>query len=316
MKPTSFGILEFGYINPPELYAHEVINQLFHEVSQYETMGYKRLWLSEHFSPEFAWYYPEMLLPLLAGYSEKIRVGVAGVLLSFHSPLLVAQNFKILSAIYSNRIDLGIAKAGIPDNINQYLIAPEERPRLAAMLERKIEELLFFLRNDDPNNDKLENMVVPPHGTVLPEQWLLGSSPYSTDQAIKNDCNLCISYMHPGSDYEKNKDIFKDFKERYWAINKKDPITAVLLPCALVEDNDPRKAAFDSAYSNSPLTNLFGTKNYIKDKLAGLIETFNCDEVILFSPYWERDKRLETYEAAIELASIYPSLSPGSQSVV
>jgi alkanesulfonate monooxygenase SsuD/methylene tetrahydromethanopterin reductase-like flavin-dependent oxidoreductase (luciferase family) len=300
MKSVEFGILEFGYINPPELYAHEVINQLFQEISLYESMGYKRLWLSEHFSPEFAWFYPEMLLPLLAGYSEKIRVGIAGILLSYHSPLLVAQNFKILSAVYADRIDLGIARAGIPDNVNKYLIANEEKERLIGNWEQKITELLFFLRNDEPKNQVLENMVVPPHGTILPEQWILGASPSSVNLAIQHRCNLCVSFMHPGSDFKRDKDLMKTFKENFSDINNQKPITAVLLPCALVEDNDARKKIFDESYANSTQTNLFGTKNYIQDKLALLTATFDCDEVILYTPYWERQKRIETYKSIIE----------------
>ena len=292
------GILEFGYIRPPDLHAYQVINSLFEEVSFYEELGYKRLWLSEHYSPEFAWFNPSMLLPLLAGYSEKIRIGIAGILLSYHSSLLVAQNFKLLSAVYPDRIDLGIAKARIPPNTNKFLISPEENERIPVEWERKINELLFFIRNDEPENEVLEKMVVPPHGTSLPEPWMLGASPFSMDLAIKERCNFCISFMHPGSGFRANREVCRQFREKYFKAHGALPIASALVPVALIEDGE-RKTQFEVMYGNSPETNIFGSREFVQDKVAELQQQLDCDELVLFTPFWERERRMETYACAI-----------------
>jgi len=293
MKKPVFGILDFGYINPPELFAYETINSLFAEVGEYAEQGYSRLWLSEHYSPEFAWFNPAMLLPLLAGYSERIRIGWSGVLLNYHSPLLIAQQFKQLSAIYPDRIDLGIARAGVPDHINGYLIANEERGRLKDGWEDKLINLFSFLRNDDPAAG-LFSMVVPPHGTSLPQGWILGNSPSSMETALRHRCNFCISFMHPGSDFTNNKDLLRVFKDKYQQLYGELPIAAALVPCVATADS-AKAEQFNTQYSDCREANAIGTVGYVQDRLSELQETLSCDELILFSPEWRRELRIDSF---------------------
>ena len=298
MSLPSLGILDFGYINPPKLHAYQTINSLFEEVAQYEALGYKRLWLSEHYSPEFAWFNPEILLPLLAGYSEKIRVGLAGVLLSYHSPLLVAQNFKLLSAVYNDRIDLGIARAHVSERTGKFLVSNTEMENINADWENKVAQLLLFLRQNSIEESLLEKMTVPPHGTMLPEMWLLGASGHSVDNTVKNQCNFCISFMHPGSDFNKNKDTLKIFKEKYYAKNNCLPQTAVLLCGVHVRDKIERQR-LENEFNQRGDVNIFGEKNFIIDRLHALKEIFDNDEFILFNPYFDRSQRMESFATII-----------------
>ena len=52
-----------------------------------ERLGYKRYWLAEHWGADVSTPSPELLTPIIAGMTERIRVGPAGVLLPFYSPL-------------------------------------------------------------------------------------------------------------------------------------------------------------------------------------------------------------------------------------
>ncbi len=299
MKTPSLGILEFGYIHPPDLDAYEVINHLFQEVTKLEEMGYTRLWLSEHYSYEFAWLNPEMLLPLLAGYSEKIRVGVAGILLAYHSPLRVAQNFKMLASIYPRRIDLGMARALVPPEVSRYLVRGEHA-NTAADWEASVNELVAFVREDDPAKGLIENMVVPPHGTALPELWMLGTSGHSMDQAVSEECNYCISFMHPRSDYLKNKDVLKRFRDKFFNRHGRLPTTAVLISCCW-NDGSEESEILNRRYLTICDANLFDHEHAIAEKLYRLSKTLENDEFILFNPLVDRNRRIEGYQRISEL---------------
>ncbi len=60
-----------------------------------DILGFNRFWLGEHHENGLAWRSPEILMSVIAGYTEKIKVGAAGILLSLNSPLRIAQNFKL-----------------------------------------------------------------------------------------------------------------------------------------------------------------------------------------------------------------------------
>jgi alkanesulfonate monooxygenase SsuD/methylene tetrahydromethanopterin reductase-like flavin-dependent oxidoreductase (luciferase family) len=295
MPLPPLSILESGLINPPELHAYEAINSLLQDVGQFEALGYKRLWLTEHYSREFAWFNPECLLPLLAGYSEKIRIGMAGVLLSYHSPLRVAQSFKILSALYHDRIDLGIARAYVPDYINKYLAPQADPAHVNADWDEKIRQLTLFTRQTDPENCLMRNMLLPPHGTSLPDLWMLGSSSHSVQNAVANECNFCISFTHPGSDFSKNVDTIKIYQDEFFKAHGRLPATSVLVWC--VHTDDKEAAELNRQYDKCAEANLFGNRNFIADKLHELQSILANDEFVLFSPIINRTRRMESFAA-------------------
>jgi luciferase family oxidoreductase group 1 len=77
-----------------------------------EHWGYKRYWLAEHHSiPGLACSATAVLIGHLAGATKTIRVGSGGVMLPNHAPLVVAEQFGTLEALYPGRIDLGLGRA-------------------------------------------------------------------------------------------------------------------------------------------------------------------------------------------------------------
>jgi luciferase family oxidoreductase group 1 len=77
-----------------------------------EQWGYKRYWLAEHHSISgLACSATAVLIGHVAGATKTIRVGSGGVMLPNHSPLVVAEQFGTLEAIYPGRIDLGLGRA-------------------------------------------------------------------------------------------------------------------------------------------------------------------------------------------------------------
>ena len=77
-----------------------------------EEMGYKRYWLAEHHSiPGLACSATPVLIGHVAAATKTIRVGSGGVMLPNHAPLVVAEQFGTLEALYPGRIDLGLGRA-------------------------------------------------------------------------------------------------------------------------------------------------------------------------------------------------------------
>src|SRR5688500_5929691 len=74
--------------------------------------GFTRFWLAEHHnSPSIASTTPDIMIGQVARETTRIRVGSGGVMLPNHAPLKVAESFKLLEALYPERIDLGIGRA-------------------------------------------------------------------------------------------------------------------------------------------------------------------------------------------------------------
>ena len=77
-----------------------------------ENLGYKRYWLAEHHSiAGLACSATSILIGHVAAATETIRVGSGGVMLPNHAPLVVAEEFGTLEALYPGRIDLGLGRA-------------------------------------------------------------------------------------------------------------------------------------------------------------------------------------------------------------
>src|ERR1700691_2055419 len=77
-----------------------------------EQWGYKRYWLAEHHSiPGLACSATSVLIGHVAAATSTIRAGSGGIMLPNHAPLVVAEQFGTLEALYPGRIDLGLGRA-------------------------------------------------------------------------------------------------------------------------------------------------------------------------------------------------------------
>src|SRR5690606_38762050 len=77
-----------------------------------DRLGYRRYWLPEHHNmPGIASAATAVVIGHVAGGTSKIRVGAGGIMLPNHSPLVIAEQFGTLAALYPGRIDLGLGRA-------------------------------------------------------------------------------------------------------------------------------------------------------------------------------------------------------------
>src|SRR5216684_7125050 len=86
-------------------------------------LGYVRYWLAEHHnlasvvSPA-----PDIMIGQIAAVTQQIRVGAGGVMLLNHAPLMIAERFKLLEALFPGRVDLGLGRAPGTDPVTAYAL--------------------------------------------------------------------------------------------------------------------------------------------------------------------------------------------------
>ncbi len=80
-----------------------------------EQWGYTRYWVAEHHNmPGVASAATSVVIGHIAAGTQRIRVGSGGVMLPNHAPLVIAEQFGTLAALFPGRIDLGLGRAPAP----------------------------------------------------------------------------------------------------------------------------------------------------------------------------------------------------------
>src|SRR3954465_1353057 len=83
-----------------------------------ERLGYNRYWFAEHHNMEsVASAATAVLIGYVANGTSSIRVGSGGIMLPNHAPLIIAEQFGTLEALYPGRIDLGLGRAPGTDQV-------------------------------------------------------------------------------------------------------------------------------------------------------------------------------------------------------
>ncbi|HEX4252071.1 MAG TPA: LLM class flavin-dependent oxidoreductase [Pseudonocardia sp.] len=76
-----------------------------------ERAGYHRFWVAEHHLAEgVASSAPAVVVALIAGATDRIRVGSGAVQLPNSPPLLVTEQFGTIAALHPDRVDLGLGR--------------------------------------------------------------------------------------------------------------------------------------------------------------------------------------------------------------
>ncbi len=144
-----------------------------------ERLGYQRFWLAEHHGmPGIASAATAVVIGHVAGATRTMRVGSGGVMLPNHAPLVIAEQFGTLEAMYPGRIDLGIGRAPGTDQ----LTARALRRDLHQSVDRFPQDVQELQHYFEPAAPGQAIRAVPGEGLRVPI-WLLGSSLYSAQLA-------------------------------------------------------------------------------------------------------------------------------------
>jgi len=143
-----------------------------------ERWGYERFWMAEHHNmPGVASAATAVALGFVAQGTTRIRVGAGGIMLPNHAPLVIAEQFGTLAALYPGRIDLGLGRAPGTDQVT--LRALRRHQLATEAFPESVRELLRYL---EPPAEGQTIRAVPGAGSRIPI-WLLGSSLYSAELA-------------------------------------------------------------------------------------------------------------------------------------
>jgi luciferase family oxidoreductase group 1 len=143
-----------------------------------ERLGYQRFWLAEHHNmPGIASAATAVVVAHVAAGTSTIRVGSGGVMLPNHAPLIIAEQFGTLAALFPGRIDLGLGRAPGTDQLTARALRRGSH-NAADTFPDDVVELLGYFRGEETGGIQ----AVPGAGQDVPV-WLLGSSLFSAQLA-------------------------------------------------------------------------------------------------------------------------------------
>lgn len=298
-----------------------------------DELGYNRFWVTEHHNlPSVASASPELLMGQIAAKTNQIRIGSGGVMLPNHSPLKVAENFKLLETFYPERIDLGIGRA--PGTDRQTALAL--RRSMDALNADDLQELLRELRGyDDSSKSVLTNqdskIIAMPVDVSLPPIWILGSSLYSAQLAAIEATSYSFAYHFNPTGAKDAIALYRKLYLSHHGESAPDVLVGVsviggetdseveyqkkiisikyLQSVGYMKDVDLRKID-EINLSNMHLqaaqsflsTQIIGTWNELKQKLDDLAEMLEVQELLVSTSQEGFETRIQLYE---KLAEIY-----------
>jgi len=294
-----------------------------------ERLGYQRFWLAEHHSIEgLACSATPVLIGHVAGATSTIRVGSGGVMLPNHAPLVVAEQFGTLAALYPGRIDLGLGRAPGGDFHTMRALrrdlhqTGDDFPQLLA-------ELRAYLDDERPGQAV---KAIPGQGSHVPIT-LLGSSAFSAQLAaaeglpfafaahfapeylyaaarlyrerfgpseVLREPHLMVAVQVIAADTDTAaRRLFTTPQQRFLRLIRNQPVE--LLPP--VDSMDGIWTDFERAAVESKLGEaIVGSRATVSAGLEKLARDTAANEVIVVTDTYVPSDRLRSYELVAEVA--------------
>ncbi|CAA9396118.1 MAG: Bacterial luciferase family protein [uncultured Nocardioidaceae bacterium] len=178
--------------------------------------GFRRYWVAEHHNmPAVAATNPPVLIAMIAGATERIRVGSGGVMLPNHAPLVVAEQFALLEAAYPGRIDLGLGRAPGSDPVTSWALRHGGGGVEADAVNRFPEHVGNVIAMMDPAgvglalSGRTHELRATPGARSRPPVWLLGSSDYSAQLAASMGLPYVFAHHFSGSGTREALDLYR-----------------------------------------------------------------------------------------------------------
>ncbi len=149
-----------------------------------EKQGYHRYWLAEHHNMSgIASAATSVLIGWLAARTQTLHLGSGGVMLPNHAPLVIAEQFGTLEALFPGRIDLGLGRAPGSDQRTMMALRRHMSHQDVDNFPHDVAELVAWFDADESAPEPPVRPV-PGYGSKIPV-WLLGSSLYSAQLAAQ-----------------------------------------------------------------------------------------------------------------------------------
>ena len=162
-----------------------------------ERLGFHRYWLGEHHS-RYQCANPLLLATVLAGLTERMRIGTGGVCLDYATPYRVAEDARLAAYLFPDRLDLGLARGlGYPAPLHAALGGGDGGGGGAGGAESfaaRATAVHQFVTGRLPGGHPLEGTEL--HLEAGPPVWILGTSPSAARLAATLGAGLCLSLHH------------------------------------------------------------------------------------------------------------------------
>ena len=296
-----------------------------------ERWGYKRYLLAEHHSISgLACSATPVLIGHVAAATKTIRVGSGGVMLPNHAPLVVAEQFGTLEALYPGRIDLGLGRA--PGGDSQTMRALRRDLRQSGDdFPALLEELRTYLGPEKPGQVV---KAIPGQGSNVPIT-LLGSSGFSAQLAgmlglpFAFAAHFAPEYLYVAAQLYREhfrssevlrepylavavqviaaetdaaaRRLFTTPQQRFLRLIRNQPVE--LLPP--VESMEPLWQYGERAAVEGKLgAAIVGSNATVKAGLGKLVGDTGADEVIVVTDTYEHADRLASYRRVAAIATL------------
>ena len=286
-----------------------------------EDWGYKRFWLAEHHNTVgIASAATAVVIGYVAAGTLTIRVGAGGIMLPNHAPLIIAEQFGTLEALYPGRIDLGVGRAPGTDQLT--VRALRRHPSSAEIFPRDVLELQAFLGDLRPGQVV---QATPGSGSRVP-LWILGSSLFGAQlaaelglpfafashfapdallpalQIYRREFKPSEQLQRPYAMVGVNVIAAEDDKARRLFTSLQQVITNVVrgargrLPPP-IDDIEPYWSPVEKdQVSNMLRRSIVGSPEIVRHGLENFIEETSADELIVASAIYDHSARLRSYE--------------------
>ncbi|AGW42337.1 luciferase-like monooxygenase [Leifsonia xyli subsp. cynodontis DSM 46306] len=301
-----------------------------------ERLGYGRFWVAEHHGmPAIASSAPAVLIAGIAAATERIRVGSGGVMLPNHAPLVVAEQFGTLRALYGDRIDLGIGRAPGTDGATAMALRRSEQGLGVDDFPQQLLDLFGFFHGGMDDDNPLRSITAVPGLGDVPQIWLLGSSGYSAQVAAALGLPFAFAHHFAGENTEAALEVYRSrFKP---SDTQSEPRTMIAVTVVSDEDPDtvralslpgqlsflrlrqglkPEPVSVEEALAHdfTPLEEEFiaarnarqaiGVPDEVKARLDALLASTEADELMVSSGAATIEGRIRSLEI---VAQLYPA---------
>ncbi len=304
---VTLSVLEFGYLGPNQD-ARLRLQAVVDHGPVFEAMGFHRYWLAEHHEAHFAFAVPELMIPAIAAKTSTIRLGTAGVLMQFHSPLRIAESFRMLEALYPDRIDCGVA-SGVTAHVevrkDLYPDFDLDRAIRDRQYTQHVERLITLLR-DEAHYDHRHYRSVSPARQASPAITLLGAARGKGNQilASRHGTAFCYSLAHGPS--EQGPAICQRYRENFQAsktLQEPKLLIAATVICAETNAKAVEYLNYLKAMNQTVGTVIMGNPRLCRDKILQLCEQFQCHDFVIIPMYPKAHQVTEGMERLMETFS-------------
>jgi luciferase family oxidoreductase group 1 len=304
-----------------------------------DQLGYTRYWVAEHHNlPSIASSAPEIMIGQIAAVTQHIRVGSGGVMLPNHAPLMVAERFKILEALFPGRIDLGIGRAPGTDPITSIALRRRQEANTDDDFLERFQELLLFAQDGFPEGHPFRQVHAMPSDVPLPPIYLLGSSDYSAEVAAAIGAGFAFAHHFASHDAVAAMTSYRSHFKPSPALPAPHAILGAAIVSADTDADAERLAATvdlnyvrrskgeylplaspeeAAAYSYTPIdrerikynrTRLFvGAPATVRARLDPLLAATQADELMITTMIYDHAARRHSYELMADSFGLRPA---------